>query len=146
MDIYPPDLQRRALAHFAAALGSADIALRRDECGDPHIIGTAGRIYAVDGAWHLIVETTTGRAWSAAKRRLTFATLLRDGSSEGALTLDRLPSQEEAEVIRFVMGIRKRPAMSPEHRVALVNRLDRADLATVAAIPTDRAGAVPVGW
>ena len=31
------------------SLGSSDTALRRDECGDPHIVGSVGHIYGIPG-------------------------------------------------------------------------------------------------
>ena len=49
-DKFPPTAQRAALLKFADALGSRPIALGRDDCGDPVIVGRSGHIYAVPGA------------------------------------------------------------------------------------------------
>lgn len=147
MDTFPPDLQRRALASFATALGSPSTAMRRDACGDPRITGSTGFIYAVPGGWQVVVETENARAWNVAKRKLGFAQLLRDGDSEGAVLLDRLPSQEEATTIRAVIGVRKRPEISAERRVSLVHDLDLdelTDLAMLTSIPRGQANVVPV--
>ena len=54
--------QRGRLLEFAAALGSRDSALRRDECGDPRIIGGA---------------------WGYAKKAMSFAKVTQDGDEEG---------------------------------------------------------------
>lgn len=44
-DIYPASAQRQALLKLLPALGCRDIALGRDECGDPVINGSKGQIY-----------------------------------------------------------------------------------------------------
>ena len=111
MDTFPPAVQRPAMLSLASALSSASTALRRDECGDWRIRGTAGHAYAIPGGFLLIAETGTARAWSAVKRRLAFARVQRDGDDEGALMLDRLPTTAEAREIRRALGIRKRPAL-----------------------------------
>jgi hypothetical protein len=46
MDIYPPAAQRQALIKLIPALGCSDTALRRDECGDPRIAGSAASMVA----------------------------------------------------------------------------------------------------
>ena len=129
MDIYPPAVQRPALLTLATALSSAATMLRRDECGDWRINGTAGHIYAVPEGFQLIVETRTGRAWGAAKRRLAFASIQRDGDKEGAFILDRLPDTTEAAEIRMVLGIRKRPAITEDHLDALRQRFAAPSMA-----------------
>ncbi len=43
-DIYPAAAQRRALLKLVPALGCRDVALRRDECGDPVIAGKHGPV------------------------------------------------------------------------------------------------------
>src|SRR5271166_350770 len=41
-DIYPASAQRQALLELIPALGCSDTALRRDECGDPILMGKHG--------------------------------------------------------------------------------------------------------
>jgi hypothetical protein len=62
--------QRGRLLEFAAALGSRDSALRRDECGDPRIIGGA---------------------WGYAKKAMSFSKVTQDGDEDwsGPLEPDR---------------------------------------------------------
>jgi hypothetical protein len=106
-DRYPPALQREALAVFAQALGSASSALRRDECGDPRIFGKRGHVYAVPEGFQLYCVCESPRAWTYAKRALSFAEVTQDGDEEGMLIMDRLPTAEEAETIRSYLGINK---------------------------------------
>jgi hypothetical protein len=106
----PPFLRREAreaLAVFAQALGSAASALRRDECGDPRINGKRGHIYAVPEGFQLYCVCESRKAWTYAKRALSFAVVTQDGDEEGMLIMDRLPTTEEAEVIRGYLGINK---------------------------------------
>ena len=53
-------------------------------------------------------------AWTWAKRRLAFCEVSQDGDAEGALRLGRLPTAEEADEIRDILGIRKRITWSAE--------------------------------
>jgi hypothetical protein len=46
--------------------------------------------------------------WAYVKKALDFCGVTNDGDGEGMLFLDRLPTPEEAEVIRDKLGIRKR--------------------------------------
>jgi hypothetical protein len=46
---YSPAIQREALLNLIEALGCWYRALRRDECGDPGVVGKYGHIYAVPG-------------------------------------------------------------------------------------------------
>jgi hypothetical protein len=53
--------------------------------------------------------------------------LVRLISSEGALHLDRLPTLQEADVIREALGIRKRKHLSDETIASLRDRLPTAE-------------------
>src|SRR6185312_10766361 len=122
-DIFPPTKQRPALLKLAAALGSRPSALRRDECGDWRIEGHQGYVYAVPGGFSIFVLTETARAWTYAQRALSFATLAQDGDTEGSLFLDRLPTNEEAKIIRRACGIPKRVERSEATIAAMRERL-----------------------
>jgi hypothetical protein len=128
-DCYPPVWQRLKLLKLAEALNCWDRALRRDECGDPRIVGKYGHVYAIPGTLDRpgiegfriyfrgaseFEEPSTSKAWTYAKRSLAFCEILNDGDGEGMLFLDRLPTPEEAEAIRDKLGIRKRTEYSEE--------------------------------
>jgi hypothetical protein len=123
MDTYPPMVQRSALLELGKALMSRDSALRRDECGDWAIFGKYGHIYAVPGSldrpqapgFQIFVMGWTARGWNIAKEAFKpFADLTNDGDNEGALFIDRLPSSNEAKIIRRYVGIAKRLEYSDE--------------------------------
>jgi hypothetical protein len=123
MDIWPPAKQRPALLDFAKALGSRDGALRRDACGDWRIEGRRGHIYAVPGSldrphtpgFQIFVVGWTARGWNLAREAFKpFAALTNDGDDEGALFLDRLPTEQEAEIIRHYVGVAKKAEYSEE--------------------------------
>jgi hypothetical protein len=112
-------LARDALLEFAAAIGSASTALRRDECSDPRINGKRGHVYAVPGGFHFYCVCATAKAWTYAKRALSFAKVNNDGDEEGMLFLKRLPTPAEAETIRHHLGISKKPELSADQIEAL---------------------------
>ena len=124
-------LQRPALLKLVEALGCRDAALRRDECGDWRINGKYGFIYAVPGIpWGGMEKTegfqlyfrgatefeepTTGKAWTYAKEAMLFAKVTQDGDTEGLLFLARLPTQEEAAIIRDKLRIPKKAEYSED--------------------------------
>jgi hypothetical protein len=128
-DKYPPAVQRPALLKLVEALGCRDAALRRDECGDWRINGKYGFIYAVPGmtvhglppgeGFQLYFrggefEATTSKAWTYAKAALSFCALAQDGDTEGLLFLARLPTPQEAEVIRDKLRIAKKAEYSED--------------------------------
>ena len=85
--------------------------------------GRSGHIYAVPGSldrpktpgFQIYVERELVREWSYAKKALKlFADLTNDGDGDGMLFLDRLPTADEAEVIRQYVGIAKKRAMTEE--------------------------------
>lgn len=111
-----------------AALNGWAQALRRDECGAWRIIGKHGSIHTWgDGkGWVLWVGCRSPLHWTHTKRRLSFCEVTQDGDDEGCLRLHRLPTAAQAEVIRDVLGIRKRTELAPdelERRRALGKRL-----------------------
>lgn len=110
---------RDALLEFATALGSASSALRRDECGDPRINGKRGHVYAVPGGFHFYCVCATTKAWTYAKRALSFVKVTNDGDEEGMLFLKRRPTPAEAETIRDHLGIPKKPELSADQIEAL---------------------------
>jgi hypothetical protein len=122
MESFNAAVQRARLNEFAAALGSRDIALRRDECGDPRINGRRGHIYAAPEGFMLAVMGWSAQGWNKAKRALAFARVSQDGDDEGILILERLPTKSEAAVIRHYLGVAKRKEIGPEQLKTLQER------------------------
>jgi hypothetical protein len=120
MEIFPATKQRTALVKLVSALGCREATLRRDECGDWRIEGSNGHVYAVPGTldrpnhpgFMLYVMTGSPKGWTFAKRALAFAEVINDGDDEGAVILRRLPTADEAVLIRRYCGIPKRREVS----------------------------------
>ena len=60
----------------------------------------------------MFVASRSVRHWTATKARLAFCTVAQDCDDEGVLRLNRLPTPDQAVVIREVLGIRKRQEIS----------------------------------
>jgi hypothetical protein len=118
MDVYPPTIQRPALLELMKAIGCRDNALRRDECGDWRINGRRGHIYAVPGSsarFQMLIMGWAANGWRRAKMAFApFAELTNDGDDEGTLLIDRLPTDQEAEIVRHFVGIAKKKELSEE--------------------------------
>ena len=107
---------RRQQERLLTALDAAPAQLRRDECGSWIIAGRRGAIHTWgDGkSWLAYVRCRSRQHWTFTKRRLAFMTVTQDGDEEGCLRLFRLPSPQEAVVIRDVTGLRKRVDYGPD--------------------------------
>jgi hypothetical protein len=129
--------QQKALL---AALNAWDRALRRDECGAWAIRGSRGTIHTWgDGrSWVLFVACRSALHWTYTKRRLSFCTVTQDCDDEGCLRLGQLPTPEQAEFIRDILGVRKRMEFDPEqleHRRTLMARARSAQGRANATVP-----------
>ena len=114
-----------ALAKMREAL-FASAALKRDECGDWNLFGKSGHIYAIAPmSFYLYCAPGSVRAWNFAKRAMSFAKVTQDGGEEGFLHMDRLPTPDEAAVIRDRLGIRKRRELSEGTLQALRERVHK---------------------
>jgi hypothetical protein len=102
------------------ALGGWRRALRRDRCGAWIVVGTRGRIFTWgDGeTWLLHYETGSERADTYAFNRL-LALPCCAKEPGWRVRLTRLPTPDQAEDIRDVLGIRKRRTISDEERERL---------------------------
>jgi hypothetical protein len=107
------------LDDLVKALGCQDRAYRRDDFGDWIVEGKHGHIFAHAEGFYLYCSPASARAWGFAKKALAFCRVTQDGDDEGFLLLDRLPTSEEAEVIRDKLGIRKRREISDAERERL---------------------------
>ncbi len=96
------------------ALDAAQSQLRRDECGWWVINGRHGSIQTWgDGTtWVACIRCRSARHWTITKRRLGFMTVTQDGDDEGCLRL-ALPTTKQAQLIRDLLGLRKRREMTP---------------------------------
>jgi hypothetical protein len=107
------------LAELLDALNGSPSVLRRDDA-NLWVLRGRGDCYVStwgDGkTWQLVVagENVTATRWTWAKKRLSFCEVTQDGDSEGCFRLHRLPTSDEAEVIRDIVGIRKQRDYSPE--------------------------------
>ena len=60
----------------------------------------------------LYVMTASQKAWTFAKRALAFTKVINDGDEEVAFVMHRLPTADEATLIRRYCGIPKRREVS----------------------------------
>ena len=119
-DAADAEADRAQQLRLLAALGAWDRALRRDELAAWCITGTRGRIYTDGKGWVLYVAVRSARHWSAVRAKLAaFATITQDGDDEGVARLHGLPGPGQAEVLREVLGLRKRTEISTEQRSRL---------------------------
>jgi hypothetical protein len=117
----------RQLHQLAATIGSRNAALRRDECGEWRIEGRRGWVYAVFGTldrrdrpgFQIYCAPASARAWASAKKAMAFAELALDGDDEGLLFLARMPTPEEAAILRDKLGIAKKREISEAERKRL---------------------------
>ena len=131
---------RHQQERLLTALDAAPSQLRRDECGSWIIAGRRGAIHTWgDGkTWLAYVRCRSRQHWTFTKRRLAFMTVTQNGDDEGCLRFFRLPSPQEAVVIRDVMGLRKRveyAADTLERKRALMAKAGLARAAVRAPAP-----------
>ena len=120
MDIYPPTKQRAALLKLSQPWYAATLLYDATNVADWRIEGSNGHVYAVPGTldrpnrpgFMLYVMTGSPKAWTFAKRALAFAKVTNDGDEEGAFVIHRLPTADEAALIRRYCGIAKRREVS----------------------------------
>jgi hypothetical protein len=112
---------RHLLIRLAEALSVSQGRLRRDPCGDWNIVGRRGHILTDGVNAYAYVPSGTARRWERAKRLLEFMTVTQDGDEEGVLKLLEMPTPEQAEVLRQVLGMRKATPLTDERRAALIS-------------------------
>ena len=127
-DKYPPAVQRPALVRLTEALGSRLSALHRDECGDWRIVGRYGWIYAVPGTEGFLIYYSgpefigSAKGWGYARRAFEAfgCTVTQNGDDEGIVFLPRLPTPEEAAIIRDKLVIGKKRSLSDGNLAAFL--------------------------
>ena len=101
------------LGTLMVILNASPSSLHRDDCGLWVLRGARGYISTRDdGAnWQLVVfELPTARQWNFRRDMLAaFAEVTEDTDTDGCLLLRRLPTVDEADVIRDILGIGKMP-------------------------------------
>lgn len=125
---------RAALLALIAALDASPRALQRDlvrgegRAGDWATYGKLGHIYPDGSGYLLCVESgESARRWTNVKHRLAgFCCVTQDGDDEGCLRLDRLPTPNEAALIREAIGVRKRRHLSDEAKAKARSAVERA--------------------
>lgn len=90
------------------------------------IEGRKGYISTDRSSWIVALSPKSIRHWTSMKKQLVFMTCLipdfyaiRD---KGEFKLDRMPTADEAETVRKLVGLNKRPELSDERRNALKNQ------------------------
>jgi hypothetical protein len=110
------DVDRAQQRALLLALNAWNRALRRDECGDWTISGTRGTIHTWGNgkSWVLYVSCNSGQHWTWVKKKVPFCTVTQDAHDEGVLRLDQLPTPGQADILRDLLGIRKRREVCAE--------------------------------
>ena len=84
----------------------------------PHGASAASTAAFTPGAtgktWVVWIGCRSRLHWTHTRKRLDFCTATQDGVDAGCLRLHHLSTAEQAEVIRDVLGIRKRVELTPE--------------------------------
>ncbi|HZZ21115.1 MAG TPA: hypothetical protein VFE60_00325 [Roseiarcus sp.] len=121
-DVYLPNEQKAALLAFIEAIG-AKRRLGKDEAGNPRIEGRRGRVYVQPSScqpgrqpkFQLVFNPGHPFGWQFARDALkAFAKVTNNGSGEGILLMERLPTAGEGEIIRRKLVIFKRVEYSEE--------------------------------
>ncbi|MBR0879345.1 MULTISPECIES: hypothetical protein [Bradyrhizobium] len=117
---------RTKLAAFAATIGAARTSMKRDACGDWTLTGLAGHLSTDGAALYASLACTSARAWTNAKRNLSFLTIHQDGDCEGIMKLARPLTSDQAEILRTTLRIRKARLMDDAALEALSTARQRS--------------------
>ena len=118
-------MDRELLLNLCNHLSISKNNLRRDELNYYNLVGKRGWIDTDSVFWYVRVGCKSSRVWKNVKSALRFMVLWQDGDDEGALRLDRYPTEEEAQKIRKICGFTRSRKMSEEDKKKLVERLNR---------------------
>jgi hypothetical protein len=110
---------RALLLSLVDALNVSKNNLSRDACGDWNIFGRRGHISSDGASMFVYLAPGTVRRWESAKRLLSFATVTQDGDDEGVFRLVDLPTAEQAETLRKLVGLRKVARLTATQRSTL---------------------------
>ena len=128
MDTYPSKTQALALKSLMLDMGASRVTYGLDECGDPKLQGTWGRVYAVPEGFQVVVYCDSVRQWSHLKVKLPFGKVTADCDREGLISVPNSITSEEAQRLRQVLGIRKAKVYSEEGRLACLKVWEKGGL------------------
>lgn len=111
------------LENLAEALGVSKGRIKLDDYRYYNIFGRKGHISTDNEYWYLFTQGSGKMQWNNIKRKLSFMEVSQDGDDEGILRCSRLPSEEEAKVIRKVLGMRPSTVLTDVQRGKLLERL-----------------------
>jgi len=113
-------------AYLITLCDKLDISNRRickDSYGNAYLQGRKGFIDTDSEFWYVRISCRTPTLWKNVKKRLNFMVLWQDGDEEGALRLDRYPTEKESEIIRENVGFSRKPKLTEEERKSRIERL-----------------------
>lgn len=114
---------KRYLKKLALSLDISEGRIKLDECGDWNIVGLRGKINTDTEFWYLLPKLDSPRKWNNTKKNLSWMEVHIDGDFEGILKSNRMPSRDEAMMVRKVIGMRPSTKLTEEGRALLKNRL-----------------------
>ena len=116
---------RKLLVELCEYLEISKNNLKRDELGYWNIIGKRGHIDTDSVYWYVRVSCRSKTVWRRVKESLPAMVLWQDGDDEGALRLQRYPSEEEAQKIRKIVGFTVSRKLTEEQKKILIERFKR---------------------
>jgi hypothetical protein len=114
---------RKLLVELCSHLNISERRIKRDELDYWNIIGRRGKIDTDSVFWYVRVECQSSLRWRRVKEALQFMDLWQDGDDEGALRLQRYPTEEEAQKIRKNVGLTGKRVLTEECKEMLRKRL-----------------------
>jgi hypothetical protein len=102
---------------------------------DGKIVGRNGHIKSEGVSWFLHTDAHSKRHLTETNKKLSFMELI--GNAQ--FTLDRMPTVEEAAIIRKVVGLKKRPTMTNERRKSLQEHAAAIRGGPPAKVPSEQA-------
>lgn len=114
---------RKLLVELCDSLNVSHKRIKRDELDYWNIVGRRGKIDTDSVSWYVRVECDTPLRWRRVKEALQFMEIWQDGDDEGALRLQRYPSEEEAQKIRKFVGLTGKRTLTEDQKEILRNRL-----------------------
>jgi hypothetical protein len=112
--------QKEAKVRLQKIADSVEVSGNRLKIEDGQSMLT-GRNGYINSDWKVYVEARSKRHFSGVKRRLDFMKMLNDHGTGGEFAIDHPPTASEAETLRAVLGMKKRPTVAPESKVIASN-------------------------
>ena len=120
------------LDDLTEALNVSKVCRKRDVYGGgPRLEGKRGKIYAQPEGFYIFHDAETLRTWGFAKKEMAFCKVTQDGDTEGVFLLDRLPTEDEATIIRDRLKLTKRRTMTEAALESVVRARARSPLESI---------------